>query len=180
MKRHMAISLLILLMSAACSGPITPPAPTASANPIDPVATIKAPVSNAQPTLPPIASPALPPQQPTPAPIACVNDSKFVEDLSVPDGTHFAPGMPFDKSWRIQNTGTCPWDTTYQYRLIAGVSLVGQNITLPQVVPPGEMLDITIKMVSPMTAGTYRGQWRLFAPGDVPFGQRPFVEIIVP
>jgi hypothetical protein len=88
--------------------------------------------------------------------------------------------VPFDKSWRIQNTGTCTWDTTYQYRLIDGAALVGQNINLPRSVQPGDMLDITIKMVSPMIAGTYRGQWRLFAPGDVPFGQRPFVEIIVP
>ncbi len=180
MKRHMAIGVLIVLMSAACSSPTTAPVPTASANPIDPVVTNTAPTANMQPTLPPIASPTLPPRQPTPTPTACVNDSKFVEDLSVPDGTHFPPGVAFDKSWRIQNTGTCPWDTTYQYRLISGVSLVGQNITLPNTVKPGESIDITIKMVAPMTAGTYRGQWRLFAPGNVPFGQRPFVEIIVP
>lgn len=180
MKQHMAIGMLILLMNAACSSPIAPPAPTTPANSIEPVAATKAPAANAQATLPPIASPTLPPMQPTPTPTACVNDSKFVEDLSVPDGTHFAPGVAFDKTWRLQNTGTCPWDTTYQYRLISGVSLVGQNITLPKVVQPGETIDITIKMVSPMTAGTYRGQWRLFAPGDVPFGQRPFVEIIVP
>ncbi len=180
MRRQIALGMLILLISAACGGPSAPPAPAVSPNPIEPAAATQAPGANVQATLPPIASPTLPPPRPTPTPTACVNDSKFVEDLSVPDGTHFPPGVAFDKAWRIQNTGTCPWDTAYQYRLISGVSLVGQNITLPKVVQPGETIDITIKMVSPMTAGTYRGQWRLFAPGDVPFGQRPFVEIIVP
>lgn len=180
MKWQAAIGLLIVLTSAACGSNGTPLTPTASANPIASAVPGASPIASLQPTLPPIASPTLPPPRPSPTPTACVNDSKFVEDLSVPDGTHFPPGVSFDKSWRIQNTGTCAWDTTYQYRLIAGVSLVGQNIALPKAVKPGDTIDITIKMVSPLTAGTYRGQWRLFAPGDVPFGQRPFVEIIVP
>ncbi|MFN8595550.1 MAG: hypothetical protein U0559_05120 [Anaerolineae bacterium] len=53
MKQHMAIGMLILMMSAACSSPIAPLAPTTSANAIEPVAATKAPAANAQATLPP-------------------------------------------------------------------------------------------------------------------------------
>ena len=47
-------------------------------------------------------------------------------------------------------------------------------------VAPNATVDITVKFVSPMTAGKYRSQWRIFAPDGSPFGQRPYVDIVVP
>jgi len=185
------ILLCILALLAACGGSTTPAAPGDSATLLAQTAeamltATAAPKVTPTATVPPITPPTQTPTQPAPPPAAtaqpapCTNDSKFVTDISVPDGTHFAPGTAFDKTWRIQNTGTCTWDKTYQYRLINDVALAGQNFKLPQTVAPNATIDITVKFVSPMTAGKYRSQWRIFAPDGSPFGQKPYVDIVVP
>ena len=117
---------------------------------------------------------------PVPVPPSCTNDSKFVADVTVPDGTHFAPKKAFNKTWKIQNTGTCAWTTDYQYKFISGEQMGGADIKVPNAVQPGDTIDLTIKLTAPATAGKYRGQWRLFAPDGTPFGQKPYVDIVVP
>ena len=183
------ILLCVLALLASCGGGTTPAAPGDSATQLaqtaEAILTATAapkvtPTATTPPIVPPTQTPNVPPPAPTAQPAPCTNDSKFVEDITVPDGTHFAPGTPFDKTWRIQNTGTCTWDTTYQYRLINDVGMAGQNFNLPQTVAPNATIDLTVKFVSPMTAGKYRSQWRIFAPDGTPFGQRPYVEIVVP
>ncbi len=39
----------------------------------------------------------------------CTFDSAFVADVTVPEGTEIPPGKSFTKTWRVRNTGTCPW-----------------------------------------------------------------------
>lgn len=56
---------------------------------------------------------------------ACASDSEFVRDVNVPDGTHFAPGTPFTKTWRIRNSGSCPWDASYQLNFVSGERMDG-------------------------------------------------------
>ncbi len=181
------ISLLALL--AACGGNSTPAAPGDSATQLaqtaEAILTATAaskvtPTATTPPVVPVTQTPTVPAPPPVTAAPPCTNDSKFLQDITVPDGTHFAPGTAFDKTWRIQNTGTCTWDTTYQFRLINDVGMAGQNFNLPKTVAPNDTIDITVKFVSPMTAGKYRSQWRIFAPDGSPFGQRPYVEIVVP
>jgi hypothetical protein len=181
-------SLLTLLVSCGGSGSATLPGDNATklAQTAEFVLTATA-APNVTPPPPQTTTPPNPPPtaEPNPSPNptaqpACTNNSQFVLDVTVPDGTHFPPGTAFDKTWRIQNTGTCAWDTTYQYRFIGGEPMAGQNMNLLQAVKPNETIDITVKFVSPMTAGQYRSQWRIFAPDGTPFGQRPYVEIVVP
>ena len=112
---------------------------------------------------------------------ACLNDSEFVEDLTIPDGTHFAPGETFIKTWRLRNSGTCTWDTSYHLNFISGEAMNGQeHLLLEQTVLPGEDLVISIGLIAPHTNGTYRGQWQLTAADGTPFGDKPYVEIVVP
>ncbi len=186
----LAFSLIgTLALLAACGNSTTPAAPGDSATQLAQTAeailtATAAPKITPTSTMPPVAPITPTPTVPAPPPVTaappCTNDSKFLEDITVPDGTHFAPGTAFDKTWRIQNTGTCTWDTTYQFRLINDVALAGQNMNLSQTVVPNATVDITVKFVSPMTAGKYRSQWRIFAPDGSPFGQRPYVDIVVP
>jgi hypothetical protein len=179
----------VLALVAACGGNTAPAAPGDSATTLAQTAeamltATAAPRVTPTITVPPIVpatqTPNVPSPTPTVPPAPCTNDSKFVLDVSVIDGTHYAPGTPFDKTWRIQNTGTCTWDTTYQYRLIGGDALAGQNFNLPKAIKPNDTIDLTVKLVAPMTAGKYRGQWRIHAPDGTPFGQRPYVDIVVP
>lgn len=36
-------------------------------------------------------------------------DSRFVEDVTIMDGTEMAPGTRFTKIWRLRNSGKIPW-----------------------------------------------------------------------
>jgi hypothetical protein len=151
------------ILTATAAGHVTPE-PATQPPPTQP------PV---QPTPPPAVNPTVPAQP-------CTNSSKFLADVTIPDDTHLAPNKPFDKTWRLVNDGTCPWETTYQFRLIDGEAMGGATINLPKAVPAGDTIDITLKLVSPATAGKYTGRWRLFAADGSAFGQRPYVRIIVP
>jgi hypothetical protein len=122
----------------------------------------------------------------------CTDDSEFVSDVTVPDGTLFDPGTVFRKIWRIRNSGTCSWDAGYRFAFLAGDRMSGPRSTplgtldrLPQSPPlfpmirPGEEIELSVTLIAPSEAGTYTGQWQLFAPDGRPFGDRPFVAIQV-
>ncbi|RJP54683.1 MAG: hypothetical protein C4557_02640 [Anaerolineaceae bacterium] len=105
----------------------------------------------------------------TPQPNAC-DRAQFISDVTVPDGTTFAPGYSFSKTWRLKNVGTCTW-TNYSLIFDSGEKMGGPDSALiPTSVAPGQTVDITIQLTSPTTAGTYRGYWKLQSNTGVPFG----------
>jgi len=100
--------------------------------------------------------------------------ASFVQDITVPDGTSFSPGQAFTKTWRLRNAGTCAWTSGYQLVFHQGASLgvpsgYAQSLT-SGVVAPGQTIDISVNLIAPMTAGTYRGYWRMREPGGLFFG----------
>jgi len=110
----------------------------------------------------------------------CSDDSEFVADVTVPDGTHFAPGTVFQKTWRIRNSGTCTWDASYRITFLSGDRMMGpRSAPLDEPVLPGEEVDVSVMLIAPEAAGTYQGQWQMFAPDGTPFGTRPYVVIVV-
>ncbi|NDJ33132.1 MAG: hypothetical protein GYB64_00555, partial [Chloroflexi bacterium] len=110
----------------------------------------------------------------------CTNDLAFVSDITVPDGTEFAPGESFTKTWRVQNTGTCEWTTNYLWIFIQGAQMGGPNgQLLGRSVPPGTQADISVNLRAPDDPGTYRGFWQMQTPEGSRFGGTPFVEIVV-
>ncbi len=111
----------------------------------------------------------------------CTDDSDYVSDVTIPDGTHLAPNTLFRKTWRVHNTGNCAWDASYRYTFLSGDRMSGpRGIPLGAVVQPGEEIDLSVTLIAPASAGTYQGQWQLFAPNGTPFGTRPYVVIQVP
>jgi hypothetical protein len=73
------------------------------------------PTSTPPPTLTPIIpslTPVVPTSTPPPTltPVPC-DRAAFVADVTVPDGTNFAPGTTFVKTWRLKNNGSCTWTT---------------------------------------------------------------------
>lgn len=111
----------------------------------------------------------------------CADDSEFVSDVTVPDGTHLAPGRFTIKTWRLRNTGTCTWDGSYRFTFLSGDRMSGpRHAPLEQSVPPGMEVELSVGLVAPEAPGTYRGSWTLFAPNGTPFGTRAFVHIQVP
>ncbi|NWF62692.1 MAG: hypothetical protein HXY38_00125 [Chloroflexi bacterium] len=115
------------------------------------------------------------PPSPTPTktgtvpPNAC-DRAQFISDVTVPDGTTFAPGATFNKTWRLKNVGTCTW-TNYSIIFDTGEKMGGPDTALiPATVAPGQTVDITLPLTAPTTSGTYRGYWKLKNNTGVPFG----------
>ena len=96
--------------------------------------------------------------------------AQFISDVTVPDGTTFAPGATFVKTWRLKNIGTCTWTTSYAAVFVSG-SQVGAPAAgnLPSVAP-GATVDITVNMTAPSAPGHYVGYWKLRNASGVLFG----------
>jgi hypothetical protein len=115
---------------------------------------------------PPTATPT---KTGTVQPNAC-DRAQFVADVTIPDGTGLAPGIGFNKTWRLKNIGTCTW-TNYSLIFDSGEKMGGNDSYLiSNTVAPGQTVDITIPLTSPTTAGTYRGYWKLRNNTGIPFG----------
>ena len=112
-------------------------------------------------------------------PTACRDDSDFVTDVTIPDGTRLAPGTVFNKTWTLRNSGDCPWDEGYRFTYLSGERMSGPRSIPVPVVQPGREVDLTVTLIAAGGSGVYRGVWQLFTPAGRPFGARPYVEIEV-
>ncbi len=116
---------------------------------------------------------------PPPAPAGCFNDLAFVADVTVPDGTSFAPGEHFTKTWRVQNIGTCPWTADYRFVFYQGDRMSGPDSIPAPAAAPGAQVEISVNLTAPTADGTYRSWWVMVDPTGKAFGQTPYVEIVV-
>ncbi|MCA9874143.1 MAG: transporter substrate-binding domain-containing protein, partial [Anaerolineales bacterium] len=131
------------------------------------------------------------PEQPTPVPPpepVCRDAMTFVQDLNFDDENmtnppQFAPGQPFQKSWRIRNSGTCTWDSSYAFVYVGGnnpaARMGGQPQPIQGTVAPGETYDVSVDLVSPLAPGIYQGFWTMRNPAGLLFGNRVWVGIEV-
>ena len=97
--------------------------------------------------------------------------AEFVSDETIPDYTTLAPGEVFIKTWRLKNIGTCTWTNAYRVVFESGNALgAPASFTMPKVVPPGEMVDISVEMRAPELENDYESYWKLQNPTGVNFG----------
>lgn len=136
-------------------GTVQPPAPPATLTPLPPLTPTPTPIT---------------PPPPTIAPVGC-DRAAFVTDVNVPDGTIFAPGAAFSKTWRIKNSGSCTWTKDYKLTYYSGEVMNAQTaVNMPFFVYPGETVDITVNMVAPGAPGDYRSYWILANASGTMFG----------
>jgi len=110
----------------------------------------------------------------------------YVADVTVPDGTVFAPNTAFTKTWRVRNGGTVTWTPAFSLVFTSGEQM-GAPAQLPLLkdVAPGAEIDISVPMVSPSSAGRYQGNWMMRDPNGQMFGVDPeakypvYVDIVV-
>ena len=102
----------------------------------------------------------------TPAPItqtvqpSSCDKVQFVSDVTVSDGTTFAPGQTFTKTWRLKNVGACAWSTSYQMVFFSGEQMGAPSAAaFSRAVEVGQTIDISVPMIAPSAAGSYRGYW---------------------
>ncbi len=101
--------------------------------------------------------------RPTDVASTCTDSASLVADVTVPDGALFEPNTGFNKVWRVMNTGTCIWDSSYRVVHAGGhlLGAVSSYFPLRDSVFPGQSTDLTISMVSPATPDTYQSDWKL-------------------
>jgi Ig-like domain from next to BRCA1 gene len=107
------------------------------------------------------------------------NDASFVDDMTIPDGTILSPEKEFTKTWRLKNTGTCRWTTSYAMGFAYGNMMGGKETKLPNSVDPGYTVDVSIDLTAPKDNGWYGGWWRLKSEAGGYFGDFVFVSILV-
>lgn len=94
-----------------------------------------------------------------------------MKDVTIPDGTVLAPGKQFNKTWQLWNTGSCDWPPSMMAVFDGGTQLSANlEYKIGKTVPSGKMVDLTIPMTAPLTAGEYTSNWRLKPAGGTPFG----------
>jgi hypothetical protein len=97
--------------------------------------------------------------------------AQFVADVTVPDGTNYAPGTTFTKTWRLKNIGTCTWSASYALVFDSGTQMgASAAVNFPSSVAPGGTVDLTVDMTAPNSNGSYRGYWKLRNASNVLFG----------
>jgi hypothetical protein len=96
---------------------------------------------------------------------------QFTSDLTAPDGSSFAPGAAFTKTWRLKNIGTCTWYTSYNLVFAGGDQMGGpSSVALPVEVAPGQTVDLSVNLTAPSTNGHYKGLWKIANATGVQFG----------
>lgn len=121
------------------------------------------------PTLTPLASAATATAPVNTGSNACAKASLVSETIL--DGTVFRPGSQFTKTWEIKNISTCTWDTNYKIIFWDGDILGGAYYyNLPQAVPAGGVVPISLVLTAPAADGDYTSKWVLQTPDKTNFG----------
>ena len=97
-------------------------------------------------------------------PAESCNNSQFIADVTIPDGTVMKPGNDFTKTWTLKNNGTCKWDDGYAFVFVAGDKMDGYDVTLKKpsdFVDPGESINLAVDMTAHVAEGEYTGCWRM-------------------
>jgi hypothetical protein len=179
MIRPVSILFIILFVLSACNLPSSNPA-TEDPNAVFTAAalTVQAMSTFSTTQVTPFNTPTIPPPAPTntaissfptlalptatrsapPTPVC--DQAQFIRDVTIPDGTVFAPGATFTKTWRLKNSGTCTW-SGYSLVFDKGDSMNGASPTSIGTVSPNQELDISVNLTAPATPGSYRGYWRI-------------------
>ena len=113
------------------------------------------------------------------APTACVNDARFLRDVSIPDGMQLLPGQLIVKKWSVTNTGSCDWGADYRLSLISGDALGAPSAVALYPARAGAGAVWEIPMVAPQNPGNYLGKWQARDPAGNLFGAVVFIKIEV-
>ncbi|RWR74282.1 protein NBR1 [Cinnamomum micranthum f. kanehirae] len=110
-------------------------------------------------------------------------ESRFIQDVTILDGTLIVPNTPFSKIWRMRNNGTLAWPRGTQLVWIGGDRL-GDRVSVELEIPANGCavnaeLDISVDFIAPSCSGRYISYWRMASPSGQKFGQRVWVLIQV-
>ncbi|MCB0083363.1 MAG: transporter substrate-binding domain-containing protein, partial [Caldilineaceae bacterium] len=140
--------------------------------------------SQVQP-LPPEVQPA-----PTTAPLpSCIDGGLYLATGNTADPSIVVPtvliaGQVFQKEIRVRNSGTCPWDGSYQLAYAGGntpaAQMNGVAVPVQGSVAPNQEYLFYLNLTAPVNPGLYQATWELRNGQGVSFGERILVSVQVP
>ncbi len=87
----------------------------------------------------------------SPVPVSRCDSAAFVGDVTYPDGSTVPLGGAFTKIWRLQNTGTCTWTTSYALVYVTGERFSAPAaVAMPTSVGPGQTVDLAVNLTAPI------------------------------
>jgi len=108
------------------------------------------------------------------------NMAEYINDMTISDGAILSPNVPFIKTWRVKNTGSCTWTTSYRLVLTSGDQMgAASSVSIDKTVYPDQTVDLSISMTAPKKEGNYRGNWQLQTASGAIFSDVFYVEINV-
>ncbi|GAB5355616.1 hypothetical protein AAMO2058_000221000 [Amorphochlora amoebiformis] len=108
--------------------------------------------------------------------------SKFVADITVPDGMEFEPDEKVDKVWEMRNDGNQAWPRNLCARQQEGGNWPGapESCDLDiKTTTPGATARIEVRLRSPPEQGHYKAVYKLAAGSKMFLGDMMWVEINV-
>jgi len=109
----------------------------------------------------------------------CVDQARFIEDLSVPDGSQVEPGALIDKRWSVMNSGTCNWGPGYRLVRTDAGSLGGPAELALYPARAGEAAIWQVLLTAPREPGEHLASWQARTPNGELFGDPVFVLVAV-
>lgn len=143
--------------------------------------TLIAPTSTrtATPTPTHTATPTATPDETAIAFAACNFDATLDQHVTYGPGTFIGPDTPFQKTWRLRNSGDCDWPEGIVLAFISGEPMGAKEQVAVESVPPDETTDVSIAMRSPSANGNYTANWQLEIAEGQPVGEEFTVQINV-
>lgn len=109
----------------------------------------------------------------------CVVSAQFLGDVTIPDNTLVPAGATFVKTWSMLNNGSCTWGVGYGLVNVEGSPLSAPSPSGIPTTYAGQTTNLSVTMVAPVGAGTYRSVWQLRASNGAFFGPRIHTQIVV-
>ncbi len=86
--------------------------------------------------------------------VPCKYGAVLLTDVTFPDNSHVPGGQIFTKTWKLKNTGTCPWEGfTIHYASGERMSAL-ESAAMPET-PAGGSVDLSVDLTSPARDGIY-------------------------
>jgi hypothetical protein len=121
-------------------------------------------------TVPPTptgAAPTEPPPSPTPVPCA---QMRLMSDIVASENSPVAPSARVVRTWRIQNSGTCPWSGALVF-IGNGDQMEGASPTVLPEVDVGQTMNVSLNLVAPAQPGSYQGTWEAHTNDGIVLGR---------
>jgi hypothetical protein len=139
-----------------------------------PISWTPLPIAQATPTSTPV-----PTQQVLPRTQFCEDDARFLEDITIPDGTIVVPGAELDKRWSVQNSGTCDWGPGYRLVRVVDDPFEGPDSLALYPARSGMAAVWQVVLKAPLVPGDYLSRWQAQDPNGQFFGDEVFLLILV-